>query len=149
MKIKGVSENRKASRLDSESDVGSIPAPSEIFFFFTLSSLYHRSKNCAENEENVRVLLRLHPVFAQILPTGLRPINPDFGKVMSGGCKSVAAKMFNWSEDLIIGGIEKNEKEEIVKANALRSVFVIASPQEVYERFLKVTQIFSLQTQSG
>lgn len=62
------------------------------------------------------------------------PVYPDYGKVMTGGCRGFAKGVMSWPQDLIIGGV--TESEEILQtAEALQSVFLVASPNDVYLRF--------------
>lgn len=62
------------------------------------------------------------------------PRDPDYGKTMTGGCKGFGKNIMEWPEDLIIGGI-KRQAEELKSAEALQSVFLVASAFDVYLRF--------------
>ncbi len=83
----------------------------------------------------MKKLLKDRPdLIRTVLPAHLRPTAPDFGKTMTGGCKGFAAEILNWPEDLIVGGVER-EKSHIVRAEALQSVLMVASNQDLYVRF--------------
>ncbi|CAI4232828.1 unnamed protein product [Auanema sp. JU1783] len=62
------------------------------------------------------------------------PQYPDYGEIMSGGCKGFGKNIMEWPEDLIIGGIKRGENK-LQSAEALQSVFLVASPFDVYLRF--------------
>ena len=53
---------------------------------------------------------------------------------MTGGCKGFGKNIMKWPEDLIIGGIQR-ENGTVTKAEALQSVFLVAGPNDVYLRF--------------
>uniref|UniRef100_A0A8R1DMA1 SSD domain-containing protein n=2 Tax=Caenorhabditis japonica TaxID=281687 RepID=A0A8R1DMA1_CAEJA len=61
------------------------------------------------------------------------PKYPNYGDVMSGGCKGFGKKIMEWPEDLIIGGIER-DNGKLVSAEALQSVFLVSSPYDVFVR---------------
>ncbi|CAI2346991.1 unnamed protein product [Caenorhabditis sp. 36 PRJEB53466] len=61
------------------------------------------------------------------------PKFPDYGQVMTGGCKGFGKKIMEWPEDLIIGGIER-EDGKLKSAEALQSVFLVSSPYDVFVR---------------
>ncbi|KAF8360928.1 ptc-3 [Pristionchus pacificus] len=63
-----------------------------------------------------------------------KPQTPDFGHLMTGGCKGFSKKIMDWPEDLIVGGIHRGG-HNIDSAEALQSVFLVASPGDVYHRF--------------
>uniref|UniRef100_A0A1I7XEC2 SSD domain-containing protein n=1 Tax=Heterorhabditis bacteriophora TaxID=37862 RepID=A0A1I7XEC2_HETBA len=64
------------------------------------------------------------------------PRYPDYGEIMTGGCKGFGRNIMEWPEDLIIGGIERRGKK-LQSAEALQSVFLVASPFDVFLRFKK------------
>ncbi|EGT57267.1 hypothetical protein CAEBREN_32438 [Caenorhabditis brenneri] len=61
------------------------------------------------------------------------PQYPNYGDVMTGGCKGFGKKIMEWPEDLIIGGIER-ENGKLVSAEALQSVFLVSGPYDVFLR---------------
>lgn len=71
------------------------------------------------------------------------PIFPNFGKVMTGGCRGFAKKVMSWPQDLIIGGVSA-ANGTIKSAEALQSIFLVASAGDVYNRF-KVNNVRCLQ----
>lgn len=62
------------------------------------------------------------------------PKNPAYEKVMTGGCKGFGKTIMEWPEDLIIGGIQR-KSGMLSSAEALQSVFLVASPFDVFVRF--------------
>lgn len=62
------------------------------------------------------------------------PKAPNFGKVMTGGCRGFAKGVMSWPQDLIIGGV-KEYNRSLHSAEALQSVFLVASPNDVFLRF--------------
>ncbi|WKX95323.1 hypothetical protein Q1695_012069 [Nippostrongylus brasiliensis] len=62
------------------------------------------------------------------------PKNPEYEKVMTGGCKGFGKTIMEWPEDLIIGGIHRDHGK-LSSAEALQSVFLVASPFDVFIRF--------------
>ncbi|CAG9535046.1 unnamed protein product [Cercopithifilaria johnstoni] len=70
------------------------------------------------------------------------PALPNYGKVMTGGCRSFAKDVMLWPQDLIIGGVQI-ENGTIVSAEALQSVFLVASPTDIYNRFKDGDKIYS------
>ncbi|GMT15311.1 hypothetical protein PFISCL1PPCAC_6608, partial [Pristionchus fissidentatus] len=63
-----------------------------------------------------------------------KPRIVDFGETMTGGCRGFSKKIMDWPEDLIVGGINRGG-HKIDSAEALQSVFLVASPGDVYHRF--------------
>uniref|UniRef100_A0AC35U3X0 SSD domain-containing protein n=1 Tax=Rhabditophanes sp. KR3021 TaxID=114890 RepID=A0AC35U3X0_9BILA len=63
------------------------------------------------------------------------PSEPDFGKIMTGGCHGFGKTIMKWPEDLIIGGIERDKNNHLSKAEAFQSVFLVAGPHDVWLRF--------------
>lgn len=53
---------------------------------------------------------------------------------MTGGCKGFGKNIMRWPEDLIIGGV-KREGAQLASAEALQSVFLVASPFDVFIRY--------------
>ena len=64
----------------------------------------------------------------------LLPKFPNYGQLMEHGCYGVAKNVMNWPADMILGGVRKDENGEL-QAEALQSVFLVATPTEVFRRF--------------
>uniref|UniRef100_A0AC34F9M0 Uncharacterized protein n=1 Tax=Panagrolaimus sp. ES5 TaxID=591445 RepID=A0AC34F9M0_9BILA len=62
------------------------------------------------------------------------PKYPEYGKLMTGGCSGFGKNIMKWPEDLIIGGIHR-DNGTVTKAEALQSVFLVAGPHDVFLRF--------------
>ena len=41
----------------------------------------------------------------------------------------------HWSEDLIVGGVRRNQSGHIVRAEALQSVLLLLGEQQLYEKY--------------
>ncbi|WKX98089.1 hypothetical protein Q1695_013633 [Nippostrongylus brasiliensis] len=74
--------------------------------------------------------------WSQFLAESEYPRFPDYARVMSGGCPGFAAGVLHWPEDMILGGVKRQEKgAAMTSADALQSVFLVASPNDVFLRF--------------
>lgn len=60
---------------------------------------------------------------------------PDIGAEVTGGCYGFATKYMHWQEDLILGGVRKNQTGHIVRAEAMQSLFVLKGDYQMYEHF--------------
>lgn len=58
---------------------------------------------------------------------------PDVGAEVTGGCYGFATKYMHWQEDLILGGVRKNQTGHIVRAEAMQSVFLMKGEHQMYE----------------
>ena len=64
------------------------------------------------------------------------PKYPDFGNIMKNGCPGFASEVLHWPTDMILGGVKRNHSTgPLTHADALQSVFLVASPNDVYLRF--------------
>ncbi|CAJ0604808.1 unnamed protein product [Cylicocyclus nassatus] len=74
--------------------------------------------------------------WAEFLHEKEYPHFPDYAHIMSGGCPGFAAGVLHWPEDMILGGVKRPSKgADMQSADALQSVFLVASPNDVYLRF--------------
>ncbi|KHJ88411.1 hypothetical protein OESDEN_11796 [Oesophagostomum dentatum] len=90
---------------------------------------------CLEYGESLLKWMRKNPErWGEFLTEKEFPQTPDFKKVMTGGCKGFGKTIMEWPEDLIIGGI-KREGGKLKSAEALQSVFLVASPFDVFLRY--------------
>ncbi|VDM92623.1 unnamed protein product, partial [Litomosoides sigmodontis] len=62
------------------------------------------------------------------------PKYPDYGKIMTGGCRGFARKTMVWPEDLIVGGV-KRQDQKLISAEAFQSIFLVASGNDVFLRY--------------
>lgn len=75
-------------------------------------------------------------VFIRVRLQAEYPRFPDYAQVMSGGCPGFAAGVLHWPEDMILGGVKRSAKGATMEsADALQSVFLVASPNDVFLRF--------------
>ncbi|PAV61734.1 hypothetical protein WR25_11154 isoform D [Diploscapter pachys] len=92
-------------------------------------------KSCDEYGSSLLEWMRKNPDrLGEFLSEKEMPVYPDYGKIMTGGCKGFGKKIMQWPEDLIIGGIKRDDSR-LQSAEALQSVFLVASPFDVYLRF--------------
>ncbi|MFH4980639.1 hypothetical protein AB6A40_007348 [Gnathostoma spinigerum] len=76
-----------------------------------------------------------HEKWKEFLNEEELPVFPDYGQVLSEGCHGFARGVMSWPQDLIVGGIGKSQNGKIQSAQALQSVFLVSSPNDVYLRF--------------
>ncbi|KAI6242942.1 Protein patched-like protein 1 [Aphelenchoides fujianensis] len=62
------------------------------------------------------------------------PVFPNYGDVLTGGCLGFGKNIMKWPEDLIIGGV-KRDNQHVAAASAFQSVFLVAGPSDVFYRF--------------
>ncbi|KAL3113722.1 hypothetical protein niasHT_016011 [Heterodera trifolii] len=68
----------------------------------------------------------------------LLPVYPDYGKLLTGGCRGFGKRIMNWPEDLIVGGIRRDAQGvQIRHAEAFQTVFLVASAGDVYQRLIR------------
>ncbi|KAM6948197.1 protein patched homolog 1, partial [Aplochiton taeniatus] len=60
---------------------------------------------------------------------------PDIAGRLQGGCHGFSRKFMHWQEDLILGGRLKNGQDTLQSAEALQTMFLLMSPQQLYEHF--------------
>ncbi|VDK43168.1 unnamed protein product [Anisakis simplex] len=109
-----------------------------------LSDLYNEEDDEADNPNVTRC-----KKYAQSMSTWMKnnpdkwneflseseyPVEANYGKVVHGGCRGFAKGVMSWPQDLIIGGA-KLGIQQVDSAEALQSVFLVASPNDVYLRF--------------
>ena len=58
---------------------------------------------------------------------------PDFGAELTNGCHGFATKYMHWNEELIVGGVRKNQTGHIVRAEALQSVILLMGEATMFE----------------
>ncbi|KAL6736791.1 hypothetical protein Aduo_007103 [Ancylostoma duodenale] len=74
--------------------------------------------------------------WAEFLEESEYPRFPDYAHIMSGGCPGFAAGVLHWPEDMILGGVKRHGRGvDMQSADALQSVFLVASPNDVFLRF--------------
>ncbi|VIO93291.1 Patched family protein [Brugia malayi] len=72
--------------------------------------------------------------WSEFLTLDEMPVYPDYGKIMTGGCRGFARNTMVWPEDLIIGGI-KRQNHKLISAEAFQSIFLVASDNDVFSRY--------------
>ncbi|XP_078574684.1 protein patched homolog 1-like isoform X1 [Branchiostoma floridae x Branchiostoma japonicum] len=60
---------------------------------------------------------------------------PDFNSELTGGCAGFATKYMQWPEELIVGGLKKNQSGQITSAEALQTAIVLSQPNALYEYY--------------
>ncbi|KAM8838669.1 protein patched homolog 1 [Synchiropus picturatus] len=61
--------------------------------------------------------------------------SPDIAGRLQGGCHGFSRKFMHWQEELILGGRVKNNQENLLRAEALQTMFLLMSPKQLYEHF--------------
>uniref|UniRef100_A0A183CG75 SSD domain-containing protein n=1 Tax=Globodera pallida TaxID=36090 RepID=A0A183CG75_GLOPA len=68
----------------------------------------------------------------------LLPVYPDYGQVLTGGCRGFGKRIMSWPEDLIVGGIRRDAQGfNIRHAEAFQTVFLVASGADVHQRLTR------------
>uniref|UniRef100_A0A1I7Z3V5 SSD domain-containing protein n=1 Tax=Steinernema glaseri TaxID=37863 RepID=A0A1I7Z3V5_9BILA len=79
--------------------------------------------------------MRTYPErWGEFLTQDEMPKFPNYGEIMTGGCKGFGKKIMKWPEDLIIGGVTR-QNQRVAAAEAFQSVFLVAGGFDVYLRF--------------
>uniref|UniRef100_A0A1I7YH77 SSD domain-containing protein n=1 Tax=Steinernema glaseri TaxID=37863 RepID=A0A1I7YH77_9BILA len=93
--------------------------------------------SCSYYRRSFITLLRNNKSLAlQFMTEDELPKLPDYGMLMKGGCEGFARNILKWPRDMIIGGAKsKNGGNSSITADALQTVFLVASSEDVYKRF--------------
>ncbi|GMT37320.1 hypothetical protein PFISCL1PPCAC_28617 [Pristionchus fissidentatus] len=82
--------------------------------------------------------------WSTILGEAAGPRYPDYSSVMSEGCGGFARGVLQWPPDMILGNARRNASTGALQAaSALQSVFLVASPNDVYLRFKTSASLIS------
>uniref|UniRef100_A0A0N5AYX8 SSD domain-containing protein n=1 Tax=Syphacia muris TaxID=451379 RepID=A0A0N5AYX8_9BILA len=101
----------------------------------TASKSKQEDKNCLQFRKSFLKWMDKNPNhWNEFLTEKERPVYPNYGEVMTGGCEGFAKKIMRWPEDLIIGGV-KRKNHKLVGAEAFQSVFLVSSGHDVYLRY--------------
>ncbi|CAP23390.2 Protein CBG03294 [Caenorhabditis briggsae] len=74
--------------------------------------------------------------WTEVMPENVYPKNVDYAEEMTGGCSGFASNVLNWPEDMILGNPRHTKRGgKLTSADALQSVFLVASPADVFLRF--------------
>ncbi|XP_034874620.1 protein patched homolog 2 isoform X2 [Mirounga leonina] len=60
---------------------------------------------------------------------------PNVAQELSGGCHGFSHKFMHWQEELLLGGISRDPRGQLLRAEALQSTFLLMSPRQLYEHF--------------
>ncbi|CAJ0585861.1 unnamed protein product, partial [Mesorhabditis spiculigera] len=103
----------------------------------TTTTTISPEKRCKEYRQPMLEYMSANPeTIAQYIPPSAMPAHPKYGQVMSGGCPGFASGVLHWPEDMILGGARRSTPNgPLDSADALQSVFLVASPNDVYLRF--------------
>ncbi|XP_072172750.1 protein patched homolog 1-like [Diadema setosum] len=69
---------------------------------------------------------------------------PDIASQLTGGCAGFASRYMQWPEELIVGGVTKNESGVINSGEALQTVIQLRGEKDMYEAWknhIKVDEI--------
>ncbi|GMR34260.1 hypothetical protein PMAYCL1PPCAC_04455 [Pristionchus mayeri] len=82
-------------------------------------------------------------LWKQLLGEKAGPQYPNYSRVMSDGCGGFARGVLQWPSDMILGAAKRDEAGTLQSASALQSVFLVASPNDVYLRFKTSASLLS------
>ncbi|XP_074612004.1 protein patched homolog 1-like isoform X2 [Acropora palmata] len=57
---------------------------------------------------------------------------PDVGVELTGGCQGFATKFMDWPEELLVGGVIKNQSQVIRSAKAYQSIIMLRGSQQLH-----------------
>ncbi|XP_048855759.1 protein patched homolog 1 isoform X2 [Brienomyrus brachyistius] len=57
----------------------------------------------------------------------------NIAHVLSGGCHGLSRKYMHWQEELIVGGVSKNDSGKLLSAQALQTMFQLMTPKQMYD----------------
>ncbi|XP_004872967.1 protein patched homolog 2 isoform X2 [Heterocephalus glaber] len=60
---------------------------------------------------------------------------PNVAQELSGGCHGFSHKFMHWQEELLLGGMARDPRGQLLRAEALQSTFLLMSPHQLYEHF--------------
>ncbi|XP_033623221.1 protein patched homolog 2 isoform X4 [Fukomys damarensis] len=60
---------------------------------------------------------------------------PNVAQELSGGCYGFSHKFMHWQEELLLGGMVRDPRGQLLRAEALQSTFLLMSPRQLYEHF--------------
>eukprot|EP00069_Balaena_mysticetus_P008609 bmy_19784T0 len=60
---------------------------------------------------------------------------PNVAQELSGGCHGFSHKFMHWQEELLLGGLARDPRGQLLRAEALQSTFLLMSPRQLYEHF--------------
>lgn len=69
---------------------------------------------------------------------------PDIGMTLTGGCYDFARNLLHWSENLTIGGIERDSSDTVVRATALQSSVQIMDDEAVFEAHMGAPYMYGV-----
>ncbi|EFO85708.1 CRE-PTC-1 protein [Caenorhabditis remanei] len=74
--------------------------------------------------------------WAEVMTEDMYPKNVNYAAEMTGGCSGFASNVLHWPEDMILGNPRREKTPgNLTGADALQSVFLVASPDDVFLRF--------------
>ncbi|XP_068677045.1 protein patched homolog 1-like isoform X1 [Montipora foliosa] len=60
---------------------------------------------------------------------------PDIGVELTNGCQGIAKNFMDWPEELLVGGIKKNQEKIIRSAKAYQSIIVLRGTQQLHHHW--------------
>ncbi|GMS82271.1 hypothetical protein PENTCL1PPCAC_4446, partial [Pristionchus entomophagus] len=113
----------------------------------TTMSPAKRKEYCVERHTPMLKWMAKHKenqtLWKQLLGEHPGPRDPDYNSVMSDGCGGFARGVLQWPSDMILGAAKRDEQGALQAASALQSVFLVASPNDVYLRFKTSASLLS------
>ncbi|XP_070564286.1 protein patched homolog 1-like isoform X2 [Ptychodera flava] len=69
---------------------------------------------------------------------------PDVGTELTGGCAGFASKYMAWPEELIVGGVQKNQTGHITSGEALQTIVQLKGEKQMYESWRNNIKVDSI-----
>ena len=70
---------------------------------------------------------------------------PDIGASVTDGCYGFATKYMHWHEDLILGGVRKDQNGQIRRAEALQSIILLKGETAMYEYWKEDYKTYNIE----
>ncbi|KAK0396216.1 hypothetical protein QR680_001624 [Steinernema hermaphroditum] len=103
------------------------------------------SESCTNYRRSFMTMIRNKSIALEFMTEDELPKLPDYGSIMKGGCRGFARNILRWPQDMIIGGAkeELGRENTSITADALQTVFLVASSEDLYKRFKDSPRLFS------
>ncbi|KAK0396207.1 hypothetical protein QR680_001621 [Steinernema hermaphroditum] len=109
----------------------------KLKFDLTLDPSVVSNDECMRYRRSFMTMIRNKSIALEFLTEDELPKLPDYGSIMKGGCRGFARNILRWPQDMIVGGAkeELGRENTSITAEALQTVFLVASSEDLYKRF--------------
>ncbi|KAK0396217.1 hypothetical protein QR680_001624 [Steinernema hermaphroditum] len=121
------------------------PSRTDDFDFLEDESDNLNGESCTNYRRSFMTMIRNKSIALEFMTEDELPKLPDYGSIMKGGCRGFARNILRWPQDMIIGGAkeELGRENTSITADALQTVFLVASSEDLYKRFKDSPRLFS------